>query len=70
VLRAARKEAQRLERAIARLEAREAELQEAMAEHASDHERLGEIDRELAQVASERDELETRWLEASAVIEE
>src|SRR4051794_27255485 len=47
-VRAARKEVQRLERALERLSAREVELHELMAEAASDHLRLRELQAELA----------------------
>ncbi|HET6548617.1 MAG TPA: ABC-F family ATP-binding cassette domain-containing protein, partial [Solirubrobacter sp.] len=63
VIRAARKEAARLERALEKLETREGELHEAMAEAATDHVRLRELQSELAQVAEERGRLETEWLE-------
>jgi ATP-binding cassette subfamily F protein uup len=61
----ARKEAARLERALEKSEAREAELHEAMAAAATDHERLRELDAELRALRAEREELEHAWLEAS-----
>ena len=64
VLRAARKEVARLERALDKLTAREAELHEQMAAAATDHDRLRELDAELRALAAERDELEAAWLEA------
>jgi ATP-binding cassette subfamily F protein uup len=63
--RAARKEAARLERALERLEAREAALQEQMAGAATDHERLRELQAQLEALAAEREDLEGRWLEQS-----
>jgi ATP-binding cassette subfamily F protein uup len=69
VLRDARKEVQRLERALAKLEAREAELHEAMAASATDHARLRELDAELSAVHPERESLEAAWLEVSTAIE-
>jgi ABC transport system ATP-binding/permease protein len=59
----AQKDLDRLERRIERLAEREAELHELMAAHATDHERLLEIDTELKAVRAERDEAEDRWLE-------
>jgi ATP-binding cassette subfamily F protein uup len=63
--RAARKELTRLERAVDRLAARTAELHEAMAASASDHERLRELQAELALIAAERETVETQWLEVA-----
>jgi ATP-binding cassette subfamily F protein uup len=60
--RAARKELQRLERQIDRLSAREKELTELLAAHASDYERLIELGGELRQVQTERAQLEEDWL--------
>jgi ATP-binding cassette subfamily F protein uup len=40
-----------------------------MAEAASDHERLAELQGELEAVAGEREEAEAAWLEASEVVE-
>src|SRR4051812_21222710 len=62
VVREARKELARLERALDRLGDREARLHEAMAEQANDHVRLGELTAELTALAAERDELEAAWL--------
>jgi ATP-binding cassette subfamily F protein uup len=69
VLRAARKEAQRLERALDRLGEREAALHEAMAEAATDHVRLRELQADLAAVSAERESLEAAWLEAAEALE-
>ncbi|MET0603221.1 MAG: ABC-F family ATP-binding cassette domain-containing protein [Baekduia sp.] len=69
VLRAARKEIARLERALDKLTAREAELHDKMAAAATDHGRLRELDAELQTLAAERDELEAAWLEASEALE-
>ena len=69
VARAARKEVQRLERALERLTAREAELQAEMAASATDHVRLRALQGELAAVTSEREELEAAWLETAETLE-
>ncbi len=75
-LRAARKEAQRLERererlegAIERLTARESELGERMAAAASDYAALAELQSELARLIAERERLEASWLETSERLE-
>jgi ATP-binding cassette subfamily F protein uup len=60
--RAARKELQRLERQIDRLSAREKELIELLAAHASDYTRLVELGGELREVQSEKARLEEDWL--------
>ncbi|MBX6750234.1 MAG: ATP-binding cassette domain-containing protein [Micromonosporaceae bacterium] len=66
--RAANKELARLERLIAKLEQREAALQEDLAAHATDYVKLAEIDAELRQVRSEREAAETRWLEIAEAV--
>jgi ATP-binding cassette subfamily F protein uup len=68
-LRTARKEVQRLERALARLDTRETSLHEQMAEAATDHGRLRSLNSELADLAGQRETLESAWLEASALLE-
>jgi ATP-binding cassette subfamily F protein uup len=67
--RAARKELQRLERAVDRLAAREAELHEAMAASATDHERLRELQADLHEVVAEREAAEAQWLDAAERLE-
>ncbi len=74
--RAARKDARRdeleikrLERAIEKLTASEATLQEQMAASATDHARLGELQIELEGLAAERERLEVSWLELSETLE-
>jgi ATP-binding cassette subfamily F protein uup len=69
VARAARKEIARLERALEKLEAREASLHEEMAASASDHVRLRELQSELESAAAERERLESAWLESSEALE-
>jgi ATP-binding cassette subfamily F protein uup len=60
--REARKEAARLERALEKLDEREAALHQEMAEAASDHERLAALTAELRELAAEREALEHAWL--------
>jgi len=68
-LRVARKQVQRLERALAKLEEREAALHESMATSATDHGRLVELNGTLASLLAERERLEAAWLETSASLE-
>jgi len=67
--RAARKELVRLERALEKLEPREAALHAAMAAAATDHTRLAELQADLAALAAERGDLEASWFEASEALE-
>jgi ABC transport system ATP-binding/permease protein len=69
VARAARKEIARLERAMEKLEAREASLHEQMAAASTDHVRLRELQSELQDATSERERLESAWLETSEALE-
>ncbi len=73
--RATRKQAQRTERELGRLEReieRRAEqehtLHEQMAASATDYERLAELQSELERLAVEREQLESSWLEASELL--
>ena len=59
----------RVEKQLAQLTAREAELNAEMLVHAADHERLSKISRALTEVAAERDALELEWLEAADAAE-
>jgi ATP-binding cassette subfamily F protein uup len=69
VVRAARKEVARLERAMEKLAARETALQSEMVEAATDHVRLADLQEELEAARTEREELELAWLEASELVE-
>jgi ATP-binding cassette subfamily F protein uup len=69
VLRAARKEAGRLERALEKLAAREQALHADMAAASTDHQRLRELQAELDAVAAEREDAEAAWLEAAETAE-
>ena len=70
VLRAARKDVQRLERALEKLGDRETALHEQMAASATDHARLGALQVELEALTAEREALEASWLEASELLED
>ena len=61
--RAARKELTRLERQIATFDKREASLHEQLATHATDFEKVTELDAELRSVLLAREAAETAWLE-------
>ena len=70
VLRAARKELQRIERGLERLERREATLHDDMAASATDHVRLHSLQAELDAASAEREGLEAAWLETSETLED
>ncbi len=67
--RAARKTVARVEKQLERIATREAELHGQMALHATDHEKLGGLSRELTALDAEKAELEAEWLEAAALLE-
>src|SRR4051794_21469459 len=67
--RAARKTLARVEKRLEQVTAREAELNAEVLTHASDHERLTQLSRELSEVATERESLELEWLEAAEGLE-
>jgi ABC transport system ATP-binding/permease protein len=69
VLRAARKEVARIERALEKLAVREQALHAEMAAAATDHERLRALQAELDAVATEREDAEAAWLEAAETAE-
>ena len=66
--RAARTDVQRIERALQKLEEREALLHEQMLAAATDHARLGELQGDVDALVAEREDLEGRWLEASELV--
>ena len=75
-MRAARKETQRSERALERLEADIERLSEhertliaQMSANASDHARLATLQSDLERLVGEREALETSWLQASEALE-
>ena len=61
--RAAKKELQRIERQLDKLSERETKLHAQIAENATDFAKVAELDAELRDLATQRDELELRWLE-------
>jgi ABC-type multidrug transport system ATPase subunit len=66
-IRAARKEVSRIERQLAKIASKEAELHETIAQQATDYQAVARLDAELRKLVSERDELEAAWLEAAEV---
>jgi ATP-binding cassette subfamily F protein uup len=63
--RSARREIKTIERRIARIDGEERRLHDELAAHATDHERILALDAELRALTTERDALETQWLELS-----
>ena len=61
--RANRRELTRLERRIATLEKQETKLHGELAEHATDHVKVAELDTRLRELTSEKEAAETAWLE-------
>ncbi|MFC8720785.1 ABC-F family ATP-binding cassette domain-containing protein [Kitasatospora sp. NPDC057198] len=62
-LRAAKKEMQKLERQIAKLDEQESKLHAQLAEHAADFSKVAELDAQLRKVREDKEELEMSWLE-------
>ncbi|MEV7938417.1 MULTISPECIES: ABC-F family ATP-binding cassette domain-containing protein [unclassified Kitasatospora] len=62
-LRAAKKEMQKMERQIAKLDQKESKLHAQLAEHAADFSKVAELDAQLRTVREEKEELELSWLE-------
>ena len=67
--RAARKSVARLDKQLARIAAREAELNAEIAEHAQDYARLADLGAQLNVLAAEKEEAELEWLEAAELLE-
>jgi ATP-binding cassette subfamily F protein uup len=67
--RVARKEVQRLERALDRLGERAGRLEDQMVASATDHARLAELQAEVDALTIERDRLEASWLDVVESLE-
>ncbi|HWJ09984.1 MAG TPA: ABC-F family ATP-binding cassette domain-containing protein [Nocardioides sp.] len=67
--RTARKTVARLDKVLARLSEREAQLMAELAAHASDPERLTELSRALGELREEKEAAELEWLEAAELLE-
>ncbi len=61
--RAVKKEMQRTERQIAKLDQQEAKLHAQLAEHAADFSKVAELDAQLRKVKDEKEALELAWME-------
>jgi ATP-binding cassette subfamily F protein uup len=68
-VRAARKEAARLERRLEKLAAEEEDLHGRLAAAATDHARVLELDERLRAVLAEKEQVETDWLVAAELAE-
>ena len=68
-VRAARKEAARLERRLEKLTAEEERLHAALTAAAADYTRAAQLDTELKAVLAEKEQVETDWLAAAEVAE-
>ncbi len=67
--RAARKTMARLDKQLERLAEQEAALNAAIVEAGHDYERLADLAAQLDAVTSQRDEVESEWLEAAELLE-
>ncbi|WP_029431168.1 ABC-F family ATP-binding cassette domain-containing protein [Blastococcus sp. URHD0036] len=67
--RAAKKEAARLERRLAKLDADEKKLHGQLAAAASDYAKAAELDAQLREVLAEKEQIETDWLAAAELAE-
>jgi ATP-binding cassette subfamily F protein uup len=67
--RAARKELARLERQLAKLDQRETSLHAALAEHSTDYQKITELNTELRDLLSKKEETESQWLELSDALD-
>jgi ABC transport system ATP-binding/permease protein len=67
--REARKAMARVEKQLSRVAEREEKLHAELLEHATDYERLAELDEELQKVLAEKEALEEEWLETGSALE-
>lgn len=67
-LRDARKSMARIEKQLAKLDAREVKLHHQMADAVHDHAKLAELNATLAGLADEKDLLELAWMEAAELV--
>jgi ATPase subunit of ABC transporter with duplicated ATPase domains len=68
-VRTARKELTRLERQLARLGEKEETLHAELAEHATDHEKVLELDARLRELTEQRAGLEQQWFSVAEIVE-
>jgi DNA repair exonuclease SbcCD ATPase subunit len=69
-IRAARKDLARLERQLDKLADREARLNEGLAEHGSDYQKIVELEAQLRAVRADRAQVEEAWLELAERVPE
>ena len=67
--REARKRIARVDRRLAKVADREEELHAQLVQHATDYEKLAELDAALQEVLSEKEALEEEWLEAASLLD-
>nr|WP_028643205.1 ABC-F family ATP-binding cassette domain-containing protein [Nocardioides sp. URHA0020] len=67
--RAARKAVSRIEKRLARITVEETAINAEILEHAQDYARLADLSARLTALATEKDELELEWLDASELLE-
>ena len=67
--RAARKAVSRIEKRLARITVEETAINAEILEQAQDYEKVGELSARLTALATEKDELELEWLDASELLE-
>ncbi|GAB2874058.1 ABC-F family ATP-binding cassette domain-containing protein [Nocardioides pacificus] len=67
--RAARKTVARLDKQLAKITAREAEINAELAQHSGDYERMAKLSAELGELASARAGVELEWLEVSELLD-
>ncbi len=67
--REARKAVNRIDKQLAKVQAREDDLHAQLVEAATNYERLAELNEQLRAVTAEREALEEEWLEAASVLE-
>ena len=66
--RTARKAVSRIEKRLAKIKEREAQLNAEVLEHAQDYARMADVSAELSALHTEREGLELEWLEASELL--
>ncbi|MBA3294113.1 MAG: hypothetical protein H0T40_10385 [Geodermatophilaceae bacterium] len=64
--RTAAKELARIERQLAKVDARESQLHAELAEHASDFSRVSVLDAQLRELLADKSHLEDDWLKTAA----
>jgi ATP-binding cassette subfamily F protein uup len=67
--REARKTVARIDRQLTRLAEQESALHAALAQHASDYEKLAELDARLRELLAQKESLEEEWLDAAALLD-